>query len=267
MNYEKMISRTNPGLIVLVLDDSASMADDLLGTSDPKHKWVERYCGIIFNDLLERSSDVKGNDVVVKPRYYIHVIKYGSTPELWGNQEMDIQTAVEMFSHCGNSLGLGGNLGSTDAKTAFEEAYNYLQQALTTERFKDSFPPMLLHLTDGESQTDASNVADQVKQLSTKDGNVLVVNAYIGTQTSLNYKAPDDFPGYLDVSEAGPSQDNIRLFEMSSQAPENITTNLKADNIFPQLRSDARLFFDVRTKEMLKHVIQVVSSMGSRMAR
>jgi hypothetical protein len=267
MPYEKMISRANPGLIAMVLDDSASMGENLPGTSDPKYKWVERYCGIFFNDLLERSSEVKGDDVVIKPRYYIHVIKYGSTPELWGTQEMDIQTAVEMFSHCGNSLGLGGLLGCTDAKTAFEEAYNYLQQALTTERFKDSFPPMLLHLTDGESQTDASDIADRIMQLSNNDGNVLMANAYIGTQTSLNYKDPDDFPGYLDVSEAGPSQDNTRLFEMSSQAPESITTNLKADNIFPQIRSDARLFFDVRTKEMLKHVIQVVGSIASRMAR
>ncbi len=267
MPHEKMISRANPGLILMLVDDSTSMIDALLGTSDPKYKWVEGYCGIILNDLLERSSDVKGDDVVVKKRYYILVIKYGSVPELWGSQEMDIETAVEMFSHCGNSLGLGGNLGGTDAKAAFEQAYDYLQKALATDRFKDSFPPILLHLTDGESQTDASDVAEQIKQLSTNDGNVLVANAYIGTQTSLNYKGPDDFPGYIDVSEVGPSHDNIRLFEMSSQAPESITTNLKSDDIFPQLRSDARLFFDVRTKEMLKNVIQVVSSMGSRMER
>lgn len=267
MDYEKMISRANPGLIVLVLDDSASMADDLPGTSDPKYKWVERYCGIILNDLLERSSDVKGDDVVVKKRYYILIIKYGSTPELWGSEEMDIQTAFEMFTHCGNSLGLGGQLGGTDAKAALENTYDYLQKALATDRFKESFPPMVFHLTDGESQTDASDVADQIKQLSTNDGNVLLVNAYIGTQTSLNYKDPADFPGYLDVSEVGPSQDNIRLFEMSSQTPEIITTNLKSDNIFPQLCSDVRLFFDVRTKEMLKKVIQVVSSIPSRMER
>ena len=54
---------------------------------------------------------------------------------------------------------------------------------------------------------------------------------------------------------------------MSSVAPEAITANLKADNIFPQLRDGCRLFFDVRTREMLKHVIQVIGSMGSRMAR
>jgi hypothetical protein len=267
MSYEKKISRSNPGLIALVLDDSGSMSDNLPGTSDPKYKWVERYSGIILNDLLERSSDVKADEVVVKPRYYLHVIKYGGIPELWGSEGMDIKTAVEMFSHCGNSLGLGGNLGGTDAKAALEQAYDYLQKALATDRFKDSFPPMLLHLTDGESQTDASDVVERIMQLSTNDGNVLVVNAYIGTQTSLNYKGPEDFPGYMDVSEAGPSQDNVRLFEMSSIVPECVEANLKADDIFPQLRNDSRLFFDIRTKEMLKHVIQVVGSIGSRMAR
>ena len=87
---------------------------------------------------------------------------------------------------------------------------------------------------------------------------------HIGTRTSLNYKGPDDFPGYVEEAEAGPSPDNIRLFNMSSQVPNSMRQNLIEDGIFPQLRPGARLFFDVRTKEMLKHVIQVVGSQGSR---
>lgn len=267
MSHEQKISRARPALIVMVLDDSISMSDKLFGTSDPKFKWVERYCGIIFDDLLDRCTDVKGDAHVVKPRYYLHIIKYGSNPQLWANPEMDIETAIKQFADAGDSIQLGGVLGGTDAKAAFSQAYDYLKQAVVSERFSDSFPPMLFHLTDGESQTDAQPEAQEIMQLSTNDGNVLVVNAYIGTQTSLNYKGPEDFPGYLDVSEAGPSSDNIRLFEMSSQAPETIAQNLKADGIFPELRSGSHLFFDVRTKEMLKHVIQVVGSLGSRMAR
>ena len=267
MAYEQKISREKPGLIVMVLDDSGSMVDKLPGTSNPRYQWVERYCGIILNELLNRSSEVKGAGVIIKPRYYLHVITYGSHPQLWGRPGMDIEAAVELFANSGNSLGLSGHLGGTDAKAAFEHAYNYLKQAIVSEQFRNSFPPMLLHLTDGESQSDAKPVADQIKQLSTADGNVLLVNAYIGTQTSLNYKDPDDFPGYVDEAEAGPSQDNTRLFNMSSQVPDCIEMNLKADGIFPQLRTGSHLFFDVRTKEMLKHVIQVVSSIGSRMAR
>lgn len=126
---------------------------------------------------------------------------------------------------------------------------------------------MVLHLTDGESQTDASAVAEQIKQMATTDGNVLLVNAYIGTQTSLNYQGPEDFPGYVDIAEAGPRDDNMRMFSMSSVMPESIRANLAVDTIFPKMRAGSRLFFDVRTKEMLMHVIQVVGSIGSRAVR
>ena len=267
MSYEQKISRSRPGLIILLLDDSGSMVEILPGGSDPKFKYVERYCGIILDDLLSRSSDVEGNTVVIKPRYYIHVIKYGGRTETWGTPGMDVEKAVQQFTDDGNSMKLGGRLGGTDTKRAFKEAYTYLQKAINEEKFKDTFPPMLFHLTDGMSHTDAKPLVDKIKQLTTTDGNVLVVNAYIGTQTSLSYSGPEDFTGYVDVNEAGPNPDNIRLFEMSSVAPESIIANLKSDNIFPQLRDGARLFFDVRTREMLKHVIQVIGSMGSRMAR
>lgn len=267
MSYAQKVSREKPGLIAMLLDDSASMSDCLPGTGDAKYKWVERYAGIILNELLSRSSEVKGNGVVIKPRYYLHVLRYGSVVQPWGPPEMDIQSAVELFAQSGNSIGLRGHQGGTDAELAFKEAYQYLQQAIASERFQSSFPPMVFHLTDGESQTDAQSFAQKIQTLTTQDGEVLVVNAYIGTSTSLNYKDPDDFPGYLTAAEAGPSTDNVRLFEMSSVTPPTIEANLKAEGIFPQLRSDARLFFDVRTKEMLKHVIQVIGSLGSRMAR
>ena len=267
MSYEQKTSRAKPGLIGLVLDDSSSMAENLLGTGDPKYQWVERYVGIIFDELLSRSSDVKGADVVVKPRYYVYVLKYGSGTEVWGNGEMDIKEAVEFFSNSGNSLGLGGHLGGTDAEKALWQMHDHLKTALAGEKFRDSFPPLVLHITDGESHTDAAEAAKKIMQLTTNDGNVLMLNAYIGTQTSLSYNGPEDFPGYVDVSEAGPREDNMRLFNMSSEAPQCILANLKADNIFPKLRSGSRLFFDVRTKATLKHSLQVVGSMGSRMAR
>ena len=95
MAYEQKISQARPGLIGLVLDDSLSMADNMPGTTDPKFMWVERYCGIIFDELLSRSSEVRGDNVVVKPRYYLHVVKYGSSTQFWGDSEMDIKTAVE----------------------------------------------------------------------------------------------------------------------------------------------------------------------------
>lgn len=265
--YEKKISSQNPGLIGGVIDDSGSTAAKLSGTTDSIFEWIARYFGIILMELLARSTAMQGQQAMIKPRYFNSFILYGSQPQLWGDSVMDIETAVTNYQKADNSLGLGARLGGTDALAAFEKMYSILQESIQREEFRDSFPPMVFHLTDGLSATDATPIAEKIRQLKTSDGNVLIVNAFIGTETSLGYTGPADFPGYLDESEAGPSPDNIRLFRMSSEMPGTIFNNLVDDGIFPKLREGCRLFFDVRTKEMLKHVIQVVGSIGSRTER
>jgi len=264
--YEKKVSTANPGLIVSILDGSGSTQDCLPGTTDAVATWIERFEGIILMELLTRSTAMLGEQATIKPRYYNTFVLYGSQPDIWGEDIMDIETTVRKFKDSNHSFGLG-SLGRTDTKAAFEKAYSILQNAVTDDRFKESFPPMVFHLTDGLSDTDAGPVADKIKQLSTSDGNALIVNAFIGAKTNLAYQGPEDFPGYTTEDEAGPSDDNIRLYNMSSEMPEAIYQNLVSDGIFPALRQNARLFFDVRTKEMLKHVIQVVGSIGSRADR
>ena len=262
--YEKLISRALPGLLLLLLDDSGSMGDPLPGTNDSKFAWVERLFANILQLLLERSTEADGR---VKARYYMHGVLYGSAPQVWGSGLMDIEAAVEHFTQNGNSLGLGGKLGGTDGRAGAQMVHDFLSEALAGEQFSESFPPMVFHLTDGMSRTDPSEVAEKIKQLSAADGNVLMVNAFIGTQTSLSYNGPEDFPGYLDAAEAGPSNDNITMFDMSSVVPESIRQYLVEERIFPKLREGARLFFDVRTKDMLKNTIQVMGSLGSQAER
>ena len=272
MPYEKKVARAHPALIVMLLDDSGSMSTNMPGTSDTRYQWVERYTGIILRELLERSIEVNGDTPTVKPRYFFDVIKYGSSVQTWlpgseGDEEIDIGQAAKRFSDAGGSLGLGGSLAGTDAAAAFQFALKRIERALQKDHFKDSFPPIVFHLTDGESQTDAGPIAQQIMNLSSADGNVLIVNGFIGTSTQLNYKDPNDFPGYLTEQEVGSNPDNLRLFRMSSVIPDTMRENLVGDGIFPSIRENARLFFDVRTREMLKHVIQVVGSGGSRLAR
>lgn len=265
--YEKKVSVAQPTAILCLLDDSGSMADALFGTSDPKFKWNERYFGLSLKELLNRCMGTRNGAPIIKRRYYLGVTIYGSQPRPWGPEIMAIDEAVDAFGKAGNSLGLGGKQSGTDAKAAFEMTYDTAERLVADERFKNSFPLLALHLTDGESQTDARSVAQKLMQLSTADGPVLVANAYIGTQTNLNYHGPDDFPGYVTLDETGPNPDCNGLFEMSSEIPPSVYENLKADGIFPQLRPGARMFFDVRTKEMLCHVFQIVGSQGSRADR
>jgi hypothetical protein len=261
--YQKKAERAHPALIVMLLDDSASMSSPMIGTSDSRYHLVEQYSGVILKELLHRSTVVSGENHSVKSRYYVDVIKYGSEVEFWTGAEVDIGEAVKHFASAGGSFGLGGHLSGTDAARAFQAALGRLENALKRDIFRESFPPMVFHLTDGESATDAEPVAQQIMNLASTDGRVLIVNAFIGGDTSLNYTDNNDFPGYVSEEEVGTSPDNLRLFRMSSIMPDSIKQNLVGGGIFPAIREDARLFFDVRTKEMLKQVIQVVGS-GSR---
>jgi hypothetical protein len=265
--HQKKISRKEPGFIMMILDDSGSMADPLSGTSDSKYQWNERLYGCTLKELLARSTDMKGDTPEVKMRYFLSHLTYGSELRVWGEEIMTIEETVRKFSQANSSLGLGGHLNGTDTAQAFQKAYEIISRVVADERFKNSFPPMVFHLTDGESQTDAQAIAADIMKLATTDGSVLVVNAYIGTRTTLKYQGPEDFPGYVDAAEAGPSADNVRMFNMSSEMPECIQRNLIDDGIFPKMRAGARLFFDVRTKDMLKHALQVVGSLGSRADR
>lgn len=268
--YEKKIQRAEPGLIVLVLDDSGSMAGNLAGTADPKHVWVDRYVGAILRELLARSTEMRGEVITVKPRFYVSTILYGSDVAMWPpgvSDPLDVEQVITTYSSSEtgpSGLGLGGNLGGTDTLQAFEAAFEVVDAAVRSERFSGSFPPMVFHLSDGESQTDASAIAERIRATSTTDGNTLLLNALLDAGTKLSYSTPADFPGYVSPDEAGPDPTSVRMFQMSSKAPGTIRSNLIEDNIFPNFRDGASLYFDVRTKEMLKHVIQSVGSVGSR---
>lgn len=266
MPYEKLVQRRHPALIQMILDDSGSMKSNMSGTDDARYQCVEHSSGRILSELLQRCTDMSGATPAIHPRYYIDVLKYGSSVIPWTSEELDIGEAVRQFDAANGSFGLGGRLDGTDAAQAFQVAHDRLQVMINRERYRDSFPPLIFHLTDGESQTDAEPIAQKLSALATADGNLLICNAYIGTRTSLQYADNRDFPGYTTETEVGTNADNLRLFRMSSVLPETIRQNLIADEIFPALRPGSRLFFDVRTKDMLQHVMQIVGSVSNSRA-
>lgn len=253
--YQQPVDIVHPALVQLILDDSASM-EGLLSNGDPRYLWLEHLACSILTELLARSTSLRGGLPVVRPLYYLDVIRYGSTAETWSTSELDIGQAAALFDASNGSFGLGGKLGGTDHRQAFALAYERMRSMVQKKLFRNSFPPVVLHVTDGESQTDPGPEAQQLTSLFTSDGNVLLINAYIGTVTRLTYRGNEDFVGFVTASDVGPNEDNLRLFRMSSVIPENIRISLLADGILPQLRPSARLFF---TGELLSTAIRVVT--------
>lgn len=56
-----------------------------------------------------------------------------------------------------------------------------------------SFPPVVLHLTDGEStDDDPSNIAQEILSLGTSDGQVLLCNCHVSSRHAMKIEYPSD---------------------------------------------------------------------------
>jgi hypothetical protein len=78
----------------------------------------------------------------------------------------------------------------------------------------ESFPPIVIHITDGESTDgEATEAADALKSLATSDGNLLLFNCHLSDK---------DIPGLLFPSSEYELPDDYSqsLFRMSSLLPE-----------------------------------------------
>jgi hypothetical protein len=95
-----------------------------------------------------------------------------------------------------------------------------------------SFPPIVIHITDGESQDgDPTPYADAVKSLATEDGNVLLFNCHISATAA----DPFMFPASDEIL---PDDLARVLFKMSSVIPESIFRSAVAEGM--QLQPNSR---------------------------
>lgn len=86
---------------------------------------------------------------------------------------------------------------------------------------KTSFPPVIIHITDGASTDgDPSDIAEAIRSFSTDDGNVLLCNLHVSAEGLASIAFPSD-SGKL------PNAFAKALFEMSSFIPESMYQTVK----------------------------------------
>ena len=241
MSHEAQISRNNPTAFLFVVDQSGSMSDRMsIGRS--KAEFVSDALNRTLMNLIGRCTKSEG----VRDYFEVGVIGYGgrgvengfSGP--LGARVLHPVSAIEQNPTRVEDRkkkmddGAGGILessvkfpvwfepraeGGTPMRAALTKAAEEL--AAWCDTHPDSYPPTILHVTDGESgDGDPEEIAANLEHLRTNDGTVVVMNIHVSALGSDTIKFPS--------SESGlPDNYAKMLFRMSSALPPHIATFAK----------------------------------------
>jgi hypothetical protein len=263
--YQQRIDRNRPTCVLFLLDQSLSMS---MRVRSPKEsprtafevlRWTGRskaaaladaINGLLYELVLRCMKNVNEG-----PRNYfdVGVVGYGTGTgsafggELTGRDLVDIASLANAPVRLEDRQERTGDQtlmhkypiwiepsasGSTPMNAALRMAHQLL--ADWVEEHQASFPPVVINITDGDSTDgDPRPAADQVRQLSTMDGNVLLFNLNLSGrrgQTQFFPSRRDDLRGPYAKT----------LFDMSSPLPAYMAELAQARGL--TVENDARGF-------------------------
>lgn len=232
--YSAQITRANPTLIVLLIDQSGSMVDTFGGErSGRKADFVSDVVNNTLHDLVIRCTKTEE----VRNYYYVSVIGYGRRvssafsgaladrnvapiSEL-ADYPLKVETRMKRVSD-----GYGGMIEVpyrfpvwtyplADGGTPMCEAFGRVKEILRKwlGEHPTGFPPVILHLTDGESgDGNPTNICQEIMSMGTDDGNVLIFNCHVSSNNARKIEYPSNDYGLPDGFAK-------TLFGISSQLP------------------------------------------------
>jgi len=286
--YNQAIDSINRGCVLFLLDQSGSMEEQIANSTERKcdqlakaiNRWLENI--VIQNTAGDDYKDRMDIGVVVYRTDLdaVTIIENGlsgplaekdlvTIEELQANAEFETLQKKIVDEETGEIMEMPVQVplwvkpfyeGGTPMCSALLKCYEILDA--WTQQNANSFPPLLVHITDGENteETDESQdmvdaaipYADSVRSLATTDGNVLVLNCHLSL-------VPGDTCLFPNNGELLPDNLSRALFKMSSIIPEKMR-DLAIEAGFDELAQDARMmaynadsecllsFLDVGTK-------------------
>jgi hypothetical protein len=233
MPYTAEVSRSNPTCFLFLIDQSRSMSDEISAgdATQPKSAGVADSINNWMQELSLKCTKSGG----VSDYYHVGVIGYGKKvgPAFVGGiAGRDLVPISEIAENPGRIEsrtkkipdGTGGLIdqavkipiwfdpiadGGTPMCGAAAEGYRILQDWVTNH--PDSFPPIVIHITDGEATDgDPTPRVKGMANLSTSDGDVMLFNIHLSANPNAS---PVIFP---DSPDNLPDAYSRMLFETAS---------------------------------------------------
>ncbi|HWP35378.1 MAG TPA: vWA domain-containing protein [Thermodesulfobacteriota bacterium] len=232
--YTAEISRGNPTAFLFLIDQSGSMVDRWGGGAKSKAQEVADAINNLLYTLVMRCS--KGEEVL--DWFHVGVFGYGAAVGPCLDGALKGQELVPISQIAANPLKLedrarkvpDGAGGLVEAVVKFPvwirptanggtpmcAAFGRLKEVVakwTADRAL-SYPPTVIHITDGESTDgDPSAIVEEIKKTGTDDGDTLVFNIHISSKGGNQIR-------FADTEEGLPDDYARMLFRTASVLPE-----------------------------------------------
>lgn len=271
MAYKHPVTRADPCLILFMLDQSASMEEDALGSHKSKAQELAEHVNATLQDLLLKCTRSGG------VRDYLEIAALG-----YAGPEPDRAVLTNLLKPKDGdeyivpiSRLVEWQLGTVEQAGGIRTpvwvrpvAYGWtpmcgalrLARRITSEWVKEheeSFPPVVVNVTDG-AMTDGTTAdllrqAGQLKTVSTTDGSALLLNVHLasaseGRSARTSVVLPDSkavLPQDDEFSHA--------LWDSSSPLPPELVPSVRSKGI--EVTADSRLFCYNATPTILSSIL------------
>jgi hypothetical protein len=242
-SFARQISRLQKTLVVFVANQSYSMEGPIAGSKQRKMDEVANVINAWLQDMAIRCTGDKGvrdyvdvaiigyrtdaeaNPIIASPllgalagRMLVSIRDISENPawfEQRTQQFFDEETGEMMSQPVEIPVWVEAKAeGGTPTCSALHKAYDIVEQWIRDH--PQGFPPVIIHITDGESQEgDPRPYAEPLRELETEGGHVLLFNCHVGTESA----QPIMFPASAEVL---PDDLARMLFDMSSVVPDEL---------------------------------------------
>lgn len=286
--YTQEISRATPACFLFLIDQSLSMEERIAGSGPPKAEqlasainyWIGAMITKATGDsgikdwmdiaVIGYTTDDEGNPIIASAlggelaepsresfvqisqlqQYPLRVIQ--KTQQIVDSETGEIiEIPVDVTEWIDPICAKG-----TPMCFALHTAHNMLEKWIATGNHHDCFPPIVIHITDGET-SDGGNpedYAEVVRSLFTDHGNVLMFNCHLSMQAADKIV----FPGNIEMM---PDEFARTLFRMSSVLPEPMMRLATTEGF--KLEPNAKGFvFNADTVSLLQFL-----DMGTRVSK
>lgn len=243
MSYNARMSSSAPGLILIMIDRSSSMEENYGQQAGGQTR--AEFAAMAVNKVIYEIIMANQSGTKIRDRCFLAVIGYGEEVEMlqagmlqeMANNSLRIETLTkDEKNSAGHTIQTTFDMpiwieSKASALTPMAEAFATANKAITEwiRKYPENAAPVVINITDGmpNDKDSAKAEAQQLMQLATTDGNVLLFNAHIGEEGG----AVDLLPNNMGNLSNAYSE---FLFDISSEIPLNMYPAATKSGFNPQ---------------------------------